>query len=136
MNNHTTVIIMKDMMSEFNRQTDNIHHRVIINEYYGPRGVDAMTIETFRTKENVLPFWNFMVKQGKYDHEQYFLDALGGNFYFDTNATISIKDQSGQTIRIEQRRGIIRGGYFFCILNKTGDKILCIPLDSPNLEIG
>lgn len=122
MNSHKYDDFMEGIVSEFNRKTDNIHHHVIANKYHGQWGVYSAMIESFRVKEDVLPFWNYLVKLEDHDHGQHFLDVLGGNFYFDTHATILIKYQSGQPIHTEQRLGIIRGGCFFRVFNSTGNK--------------
>lgn len=89
-----------------------------------------------RQMEYLCPLWNYFVQSDEYDREQYLLAQISGEFYFDKYALISNDDMLGPAHRYP---GIIRAKHFLCLIPNYYIqgclKLVCFPLDSPNLEI-
>lgn len=103
-----------ELVEQYNREAKWIENHpgrliqwtITQHENYNAFCIIMLSRDDRADKNSYLPFWHFLVKQGKYDSDVYFLDALADQFYADRRCNIS------GIAKI----GIVRlYNYFFCV---------------------
>lgn len=119
-----------DLIWEYHRSSDGTSIRLEVVASFS--GWEIFPVENFfhpvidRTKEIYIPFWNFLVQQGEYAKEKYFLSVLAGELYSDKIATW--KSRNGEQVACV-RTGMMREGYFFASDLTPNNRLAVFPWD-------
>lgn len=85
MNSSKGLVEILALITEFN-ESQSDQFRIVdvqVHNVVKPVLLCRITNAKFTDKTLLLPFWNFMVKQGEHDPDELFMATIAGDFFFD-----------------------------------------------------